>query len=219
MSEIELGLINILRERVKRWNAPLVHVDIAGVLTDVLMWFEYHFVLCTSRIDIYICIKTRTRNKARDWELQDLEEMIPKFLYLFWHCQSKHKPLIDIERDFCIVLGGTELSAELGGNKSTYVIYFSSWIIIWRGRAWWFISEDTLRYCRYTLYTIKIMKYLKYEKYWILLTLLTVTVTSKRKRFGRDRDTNRNHTYYHSFEVWRTKVHKRTLINHFHSQC
>ena len=119
MSEIELGLINILRERVKRWNAPLVHVDIAGVLTDVLMWFEYHFVLCTSRIDIYLCIKTRTRNKARDWELQDLEEMIPKFLYLFWHCQSKHKPLIDIERDFCIVLGGTELSAELGGNKST----------------------------------------------------------------------------------------------------
>ena len=74
-------------------------------------------------------IKTRTRDRAWDWGLQDLVEMIPKFLYLFWHSQSKHKTLIDIERDFCIVLGGTELD----GNKSTYVIYFSSWIIIWRG--------------------------------------------------------------------------------------
>ena len=64
-------------------------------------------------------IKTRIWDKARDWELQDLEEMIPKFLYLFWHCQSKHKPLIDIKRDFSIVLGGTELLTQLYGNKST----------------------------------------------------------------------------------------------------
>ena len=36
MSEEDLGryLLDVHRERVRRWNAPLVHVDRAGVLTD-----------------------------------------------------------------------------------------------------------------------------------------------------------------------------------------
>ena len=36
MSEEDLGryLLEVHRERVRRWNAPLVHVELAGVLTE-----------------------------------------------------------------------------------------------------------------------------------------------------------------------------------------